>query len=366
MTSTVSAEAAVKPHQRHGYSRRVADEHRTGLLLVLPTVIVVAVVIVFPIIMAIRDSFFGVAGMNKDGFYSDTAPFVGLENYVTVFTADGARFWNAAWNTTLFGVVTVFFETVLGVCMALIMHKAMRGRGLVRAAILIPWAVPTAVSAVLWKWIFDAHGAANALLGTQILWSTGDWAAKFAVIIADVWKTAPFVGLLTLAGLQVIPDEVYEAAKIDGAGVWQRFTRITLPLVKPALVVAVLFRALDALRMYDLPYILIGARKASVETLSMLVQDEASNLRYGSAAAYAIYLFLYIFIIAFAFIKVLGADIIGNGDDPKDSGKLRVFRRHKHRPTGHEGEEGLNHPVSVAEAEKALAEDIAGSEGARS
>lgn len=363
--STAPAVAALKPHERHGFSKRVSQERRTGVLLVLPTVLVIVVVIVFPIIMAVRDSFFGVAGMDEEGFYSDTAPFVGLANYATIFTANGARFWNAAWNTTLFGVVTVVLETFLGVIMALIMHKAMRGRGIVRAAILIPWAVPTAVSAVLWKWIFDAHGAANALLGTQILWSTGDWSAKFAVIIADVWKTAPFIGLLTLAGLQVIPDEVYEAAKIDGAGVWQRFTRITLPLVKPALVVAVLFRALDALRMYDLPYILIGARKPSVETLSMLVQDEASNVRYGSAAAYAIILFLYIFIIAFAFIRLLGADVIGSGDDGGNR-KLRIFRRHRKRPTGHEGEDGPASPGEVLAAEKALAQDIAGSEGARS
>ena len=109
MSTTVSAEAAVKPHERRGYSKRVADEHRTGLLLVLPTVIVIAVVIVFPIIMAIRDSFFCVAGMNADGFYSDTAPFVWFANYASIFTSNGARFWNAAWNTTLFGVVTVCF-----------------------------------------------------------------------------------------------------------------------------------------------------------------------------------------------------------------------------------------------------------------
>lgn len=364
--STSPAVAALKPHERHGFSKRVAQEHRTGVLLVLPTVLVIVVVIVFPVLMAIRDSFFGVAGMNDDGFYSDTPPFVWFDNYATIFTSNGARFWNAAWNTTLFGVVTVVVETFLGVIMALIMHKAMRGRGVVRAAILIPWAVPTAVSAVLWKWIFDAHGAANALLGTQILWSAGDWSAKFAVIIADVWKTAPFIGLLTLAGLQVIPDEVYEAAKIDGAGVWKRFTQITLPLVKPALVVAVLFRSLDALRMYDLPYILIGARKPSVETLSMLVQDEASNIRYGSAAAYAMVLFLYIFIIAFAFIKLLGADIIGSGDDSGNSGKLRVFRRRKKRPTGHEGDATAASPQEVLAAERALAKDIAGSEGARS
>ena len=211
-------------------------------------------------------------------------------------------------------MVTVVLETVLGVAMALIMHKAMKGRGIVRASILVPWAIPTAVSAILWGWIFNQNGVANAILGRHVMWASGDLSAKAAIIIADVWKTAPYIGLLTLAGLQLIPDEVYEAAKIDGASAWKRFTSITLPLVKPALVVAVVFRALDALRMFDLPYILIGPRKGSVETLSMLVQDESSNSRYGSAAAYALILFLYVFVFAVAFLKITNTDISGNDE----------------------------------------------------
>lgn len=187
---------------------------------------------------------------------------------------------------------------------------------MVRASILIPWAIPTAASAVLWGWIFNTDGVANAILpGAPILWTTEGLQAQVAVIIAEVWKTAPFIGLLTLAGLQVIPDEVYEAAKMDGATAWRRFWHITLPLVKPALLVAILFRLLDALRMFDLPYILIGPRKDSVETLSMLVHDEATaNLDYGAAAAYAVLLFLYVFAVVFAFVGILGADIIGDRD----------------------------------------------------
>lgn len=317
---------------REGASKRARSAARTGALLVLPTIIVIVIVIVIPVIMALKDSLYGTVGLNDQGFYSDTAPFVGLDNYAKIFQGETAtRFWIAFGNTTLFGFVTVAIETILGMAMALIMNRAMKGRGLVRAAILIPWAVPTAVSAVLWKWIFDANGVANSLIGTQILWSAGNWSAKFAIIIADVWKTAPFIGLLTLAGLQVISEEVYEAAKIDGAGVWQRFLHITMPLVKPALVVAVLFRILDALRMYDLPYILIGPRKSSVETLSMLVQDEASNVRYGSAASYALVLFLYIFIVAFIFIRLLGADVVGGGDASERKQKVKVGRRNKGR-----------------------------------
>lgn len=284
------------------------------MFLIAPTLLVLTIVIVVPVFQSLYQSLHGQPGLDpQTGFVNDTEPFVGLRNYADIFTGGGDRFWNAFLNTTLFGVVTVLLETALGVIMALIMHKAMAGRGVVRAAILVPWAIPTAVSAILWGWIFNQNGVANAILGQHIMWASGDWSAKWSIIIADVWKTAPYIGLLTLAGLQVIPEEVYEAAKMDGAGVGKRFTSITLPLVKPALVVAVLFRTLDALRMFDLPYILVGPRKNSVETLSMLVQDEASNLRYGAAAAYALLLFLYVFIIVFAFIKILGADITGSG-----------------------------------------------------
>ncbi|CAM2943486.1 carbohydrate ABC transporter permease [Actinomyces slackii] len=321
---------------RHHRSKNAKAQSRLALLLIAPTILVLTVVIILPILQSLQQSFYGKAGLDPDtGFVSDTEPFVGLDNYTSIFTDSGARFWTALANTTLFGVVTVVLETILGVAMALIMHRAMRGRGIVRASILVPWAIPTAVSAILWGWIFNQNGVANAILGQHIMWASGNWSAKWAIIIADVWKTAPYIGLLTLAGLQVIPDEVYEAAKIDGANAWRRFTAITLPLVKPALVVAVLFRTLDALRMFDLPYILIGPRKASVETLSMLVQDEASNLRYGGAAAYALILFLYVFIIAFAFVRILGADLGASTERrPRKGDKLPVtaFLPKRRRP----------------------------------
>jgi multiple sugar transport system permease protein len=217
----------------------------------------------------------------------------------------------------------VLLETVLGVAMALVMHKAFKGRGIVRASILVPWAIPTVISALLWKWIFQADGAANALLGQQILWSTEGWQSVLSVIVADTWKTAPFIGLLVLAGLQTIPGDVYEAAKVDGASPWQTFVRITLPLVKPALLVAVLFRILDTLRIFDLPFVLVGANKESVETLSMLAYDEASNTRYGPAAAYATILFLYVAVVAYVFVKLLGADVLGDAVQKKKNGKRR-------------------------------------------
>ena len=309
MSTTTHSEQVVN-HQ----SKSSKAQARLAWILISPTVLVLTIVILIPIAQSLYQSLFGRPRLEDNGFFSTIEPFVGLKNYTDIFSSAGERFWVAFYNTTLFGVVTVVLETVLGVAMALIMHKAMKGRGIVRASILVPWAIPTAVSAILWGWIFNQNGVANAILGRHVMWASGDLSAKAAIIIADVWKTAPYIGLLTLAGLQLIPDEVYEAAKIDGASAWKRFTSITLPLVKPALVVAVVFRALDALRMFDLPYILIGPRKSSVETLSMLVQDESSNSRYGSAAAYALILFLYVFVFAVAFLKITNTDISGNDE----------------------------------------------------
>ena len=309
MSTTTHSEQVVN-HQ----SKSSKAQARLAWILISPTVLVLTIVILIPIAQSLYQSLFGRPRLEDNGFFSTIEPFVGLKNYTDIFSSAGERFWVAFYNTTLFGVVTVVLETVLGVAMALIMHKAMKGRGIVRASILVPWAIPTAVSAILWGWIFNQNGVANAILGRHVMWASGDLSAKAAIIIADVWKTAPYIGLLTLAGLQLIPDEVYEAAKIDGASAWKRFTSITLPLVKPALVVAVVFRALDALRMFDLPYILIGPRKGSVETLSMLVQDESSNSRYGSAAAYALILFLYVFVFAIAFLKITNTDLSGNDE----------------------------------------------------
>jgi multiple sugar transport system permease protein len=323
MTTTIVA----APEQPGARLRGGAPERsgRLAALLLSPTFAVLALVVGYPILAAVRESLYRQGqGLDAEGFVVQGDQFSGLSNYVDIFTGSGAPvFWGALWNTTFFTVTTVAIETVLGVCMALIMHRAFRGRALVRASVLVPWAIPTAVSALLWRWTFQADGVANAMLGRQVLWTTEGVQAKLAVIIADTWKTAPFVGLLVLAGLQLISRDVEEAARVDGAGAWQRFWRITLPLVKPVLLVAVLFRLLDALRMFDLPFVLIGADKKSVQTLSMVAFDEASNLRYGSAAAYSTVLFLYVVAIAFAFVKLLGADVLGQmrEEKPRKPGK---------------------------------------------
>lgn len=285
-------------------------------LLLSPTFIVLALVIAYPLLSAVYQSLFSAqSGLDADGFVVEGETFVGLGNYLNIFTGEeSGRFYNALWNTTFFTVVSVGLETVIGVAFAVAMNRAFRGRGFLRAAILIPWAIPTAVSGLLWRWIFQSNGIANELLDQQILWTAEGFHAQLAVIIAEVWKTAPFIGLLVLAGMQLIPEEVYEAAKLDGANAWKQFVSITLPLVKPALLVAVLFRLLDALRMFDLPFVLIGPRKSSVETLSILAWDESNQLQYGMASAFAIILLIYVALIAFMFIRLLGADVVGDAD----------------------------------------------------
>jgi multiple sugar transport system permease protein len=304
---------------------------RLAATLLSPTMLVLGLVVLFPIISALRESLYqSGTRIDENGFIVKGSTWVGLQNYTDIFKGDtGDRFWNAFYNTTFFTVVCVVLETVLGVAMALIMHKAFKGRAVVRASILVPWAIPTVVSALLWKWIFQADGIANNLIGTQVLWSTEGWQSKMSIIIADTWKTAPFIGLLVLAGLQTIPAEVYEAAKVDGANVLQTFRRITLPLVKPALLVAVLFRILDTLRIFDLPFVLVGPHKDSVETLSMLAYDEAFNTRYGPAAAYATVLFIYVAVVAYAFVRILGADVIGEARAKKPGGGAKRPRGEK-------------------------------------
>ncbi|MFI0443808.1 carbohydrate ABC transporter permease [Actinomadura sp. 6N118] len=298
-----------------GRSRRADSQGRLAAALLSPTLAVLGVVIAFPIAVAVWDSLHTTSEeLDADGLVVEGTRFSGLRNYADLFRGEtGDRFLNALWNTSFFTVTTVVLETLLGLGMALLMHRAFRGRALFRASVLVPWAIPTAISALLWRWIFSADGVANAVLGREVLWTADGAPAKYAVILADTWKTSPFVALLVLAGLQIIPQEVYEAARVDGANAWQRLWNITLPMVKPALLVAVMFRMLDSLRMFDVPQVLIGTRKPSVETLSQLAWDEAMNLRFGPAAASAIALFLYIILAAYVFVRLLGADMIGRG-----------------------------------------------------
>jgi multiple sugar transport system permease protein len=206
--------------------------------------------------------------------------------------------------------VTVVLETLIGLGMALIMNRAFRGRGLLRASVLVPWAIPTAVTAVLWKWSFDPAGIINAITGSHIVWTGSEWPSRIAIIVADTWKTAPFVALLILAGLQLIPEDVYTAAKVDGAGPWQRFRSITLPLARPAILVAILFRLLDALRMYDLPQIFTNGANGTTTLSILVVRATLSQLKPGYGGALSTLTFLLIFATAYLFVRTLGVNAV--------------------------------------------------------
>nr|WP_189019915.1 sugar ABC transporter permease [Paenarthrobacter histidinolovorans] len=319
---------------RESADRKQLTQGRWAYTLLAPSLILLAIVIIYPVLNAIIMSFQKDSGLDPaTGFFSEGGP-AGFENYthwlLQQCTAPGggslacppgtlgAQFWDSMGTTFFFTVVTVAFETVLGFWMAVIMARAFRGRSLIRAAVLVPWAIPTAVTAKLWFFIFAFEGIANKLFGTQILWTGSEWPAKWAIIIADVWKTTPFMALLILAGLQLIPDEVYEAAKVDGASTWQRFRLITLPLVKPALMVAILFRVLDALRMYDLPAIMTQGANGTT-TLSILVVQQIRQ-GFNTAAALSTITFLVIFLVAFIFVRFLGANAV---DAATSSGKAK-------------------------------------------
>ena len=313
-----------KPTLRAGAKKARGREARWAIYLIVPTLVVLAVVIGYPVVSAIIMSFQKDAGLDPATGLFVQGGFAGFQNYThwlfqqcsgpngtTVSCPPGSLasgFWNAVFVTFFFTLTTVVFETILGMWFAFIMNRTFRGRGLVRAAILIPWAIPTAVTAKLWFFIFSVAGVANAVIGLHVLWTSDEWASRFAVIIADTWKTTPFMALLILAGLQMIPAEVYEAAKVDGASAWQRFRMITLPLVKPALMVAILFRTLDALRMFDLPYILTGGAN-NTTTLSILVINQIRQ-GFNAAAALSTITFIIIFLVAFIFVRFLGANVV--------------------------------------------------------
>jgi len=277
-----------------------------GGWLVLPTLVLLGLVIGYPIVRALWLS------LHTEAATGDrTDVFVGLANYLRALVGrDHGGFWNSVGVTVLFAVTTVALEVVIGTLLALLMQRVRRGRSLVLGSVLVPWAIPTAVTAVLWKWMLQPDGIVNAVLGKKILWTGSEWPARVAIIVADTWKTAPFIALLVLAGLQLVPPSVHEAARVDGASAAQRFWRITLPMIWPSLMVAVLFRTLDALRMYDLPAILTEGANGTT-TLSLFTYQAAlDQARFGYGSALSTITFLFVFAVAIAFVRILSRRIV--------------------------------------------------------
>jgi trehalose/maltose transport system permease protein len=276
-------------------------ERRTAYYMVLPSLLIIVIVAFFPIL-------YGIVLSLTDSTAAAFGSFIGVENYVEMF--QDPAFLEGLTNTVIFTVISVTLEFILGLTIALAINRAFRGRGLVRAAILVPWAFPTVISAVMWRLMFqDRIGIIQYVASTIGIISEPILADRtlllIAAILVDVWKTTPFMALLLLAGLQVIPNDVYEAARVDGANVYQRFFQITLPLLKGAILVAVLFRTLDSYRVYDLFY---GMAQRELESLSTYVYEgvRISQLQFGPGNAAAVFIFVTSFLLALFFIKVLG------------------------------------------------------------
>jgi len=232
--------------------------------------------------------------------------FTGFENYRFLMT--DARFWNALANTAYFVLLSVTLELALGLGIAVLLHQKFPGRGVARALVLVPWAVPTVVAARFWEWIYNADfGVLNYLLGAKINWLGDPHWALHAAIFADVWKTTPFVVLLLLAGLQVIPEDLYRAARIDGASSFQLFRHITLPLLRPVILLVLLFRTMDAGRVFDLIFVLTGGGPANqTETLVVYAYKLLyRTLQFGYGSAVVVATFLFIFALSVVYLRLL-------------------------------------------------------------
>jgi ABC-type sugar transport system permease subunit len=245
--------------------------------------------------------------------------FVGAANYTAAFADE--RFLRSLRQTVGFVAVSVTLEIALGLALALTLDRLRRGRALARVIVLLPWALPTVVAALVWRFMFDGEaGLVNAtasslgLGGWRLDWFSHPLAAWVPIVLGDVWKTTPFVALLLLAGLQTIDPALHEAARLDGAGAWRRFTRISLPLLRPALVVALVFRTLDAFRVFDLVYVLTGGGPGTATEVISLTAFTAlfQDLRFGYGSALSVIVFLGSFVLAFLYVRLIGRQAVSS------------------------------------------------------
>ncbi len=294
----------------HTRPAAAAGETRTAWLFVAPALATILLIAIFPLGWTVWESLH----LHDLRMPWLGRPLVGLRNYAEAF-AD-PRFRSALAHTAFFAATTVTVEIALGLAFALTMDRAIRARGAVRAAVILPWAIPTVVSGLIWRFAFQGeNGLANAAvvrLGIArgpIAWLVHPVLAWVPILLADIWKTTPFVALLLLAGLQNIDPRLHEAARIDGAGPWRRFTSLTLPLLRPALLVAIIFRTLDALRVFDLVYVLTGGGPGTATEPLALYTFEAllQDLRFGYGSALSVLIFIAAFALALLYVRALGA-----------------------------------------------------------
>jgi multiple sugar transport system permease protein len=302
-TVTTTAGASSQPARM---TERARGENRLAWKLVAPAVVVMLVVTAYPMLRALYLSLYQ---------YRLTAPddreFVGLSNYWTVLS--DSLWWQDVWNTVFIMVVTVAFELVIGFAFAMVMHRLIFARGVVRTSILIPYGIITVVSAFAWQFAFSINnGFINQWLpfvSDDYNWFGSHWPAMFAICASEIWKTTPFMALLLLAGLSQISEDMLEAAKVDGATWWQRLWRVIIPNMKAAIMVAVLFRALDAFRIFDNIFIMTRGAQ-NTESVSFLTYRQViEQFELGVGSALSILLFLSVLILAYGLVKIFGVDL---------------------------------------------------------
>jgi trehalose/maltose transport system permease protein len=307
---TAPADAPIREElskeERHRLSEGARAEEHLGWLLCAPAVIVLLAVAAFPMGYAIYLSL-----QRYDLRFPSAAKFIGFSNYGTVLT--NQYWWRAFVITVIITVISVALELVIGMAFALVMHRTLVGRGLVRTMILIPYGLVTVVAAFSWQYAWTpGTGYLANLLPSGSAPLTHTLQATAIIILAEVWKTTPFMALLLLAGLSLVPDDLLRAARVDGASAWQRFTKVILPLMKPAILVALLFRTLDAFRIFDNIYILTqGQNKTG--SVSILAYDNLfTNLNLGLGSTVSVLIFITVGLIAFLYVKLFGAAVPGS------------------------------------------------------
>jgi trehalose/maltose transport system permease protein len=305
-TQTTPMRRPRPPRRRSARLQR--KQTRLAWLMLTPALVLVALVAIYPLARTIYDSF------TDRQFLEGIEPtkFIGLQNYRDLL--HDTIFRDSIVVTVKFTVIKVAFELVLGLIIALVVNSGFKGRGVMRAMMLVPWAIPTVVAAQMWKWMYDdVFGVINDglirlhIIDEPVAWISQSSTALASVAAVDIWKTTPFVALLLLAGLQVIPNEVYEAADVDGASKWHQFWKITLPLLVPAILVVLIFRTLDALRVFDVFYVFFGSR-LDTQTMAIYTQNTivaTGDVGYGAAMSVAIFLIIGIFVVIYTtFVRV--------------------------------------------------------------
>jgi len=296
--------------RRRALTERQRAERKLAWMLCAPAVAIMALVAVYPIIYAIYLSF-----LRYDLRFPADRHWIGFANYTSILTSTGL-WWQAFGVTVVITVVSVTIELVLGFAVAFVMHRTLFTRGLVRTAVLIPYGIVTVVAAFSWQYAWTpGTGYLVSWFGNSTSAPlTHQWSAIAIIIMAEVWKTTPFMALLLLAGLSLVPDELLRAAKVDGATAWQRFIRVIVPVMKPAILVALLFRTLDAFRIFDNIYILTQGSQ-NTRSVSILNYDQLfTALNLGVGSAMSVLIFIAVALIAFTFIKGFGA--AAPGQDP--------------------------------------------------